>query len=205
MFLIGFELGAPPHVQKSEEKSEVPPLFIEIWQSHFFAQRYRAFARCWGPLIPTRLRRGWTGYAGPAPATPDSAPVDCPPTARVRPGRLPSIFFVTCELFFVTCEHSSGHTPRHALFRNMRALFWTRVTTLFFVTCEHSETKTKSACLLRKKLVDGQTHAELPWVRAEEPQRSPEYPPTMADADRGVNLARVGVPKPSAKRCARSR
>ena len=26
----------------------------------------RAFARCWGPLIPTRLRRGWTGYAGPS-------------------------------------------------------------------------------------------------------------------------------------------
>ena len=30
---------------------------------------YRAFARCWGPLIPTRLRRGWSGYAGPARVT----------------------------------------------------------------------------------------------------------------------------------------
>ena len=53
-------------------------------------------------------------------------------------------FFVTCEhfffldaLFFVTCEHSSG---RVSLFRN-----------------SGDRMETESACLLRKKLVDGRT------------------------------------------------
>jgi hypothetical protein len=46
-----------------------------------------------------------------------------------------------------------------ALFRNMRALFWIRLTA-------------GSARLLRKSWF---THAGLPWVRAEEPNRSQEF------------------------------
>ena len=57
--------------------------------------------------------------------------------------------------------------------------------THFFVTCEHFLVAGATSHFFvtiakTKKLVDGRTDAELPWVRAEDPLRPPEYAASLA-------------------------
>ena len=105
----------------------------------------------WGPLIPTRLRRGWTCFAGPALATPDEHRLYAGPD---------ELDMIEASSFFVTCEHSSKF---YALRGLCTMEVWTRIRycywrALFFVTAA-SGWRRKSACLLRKELVDRQTDA----------------------------------------------
>ena len=141
-----------------------------------------------------------------------SAPVDCPPTARVRPGRLPSDcpcpprptqqkrvehlrrFQIgsrlpsdcpcvrpgrlqnrteACRIFAKVPDQlerggdgggDAGGPSK--LFRNMRALFWTRIAALFFVTCEHT-TDAKPSFFVTCEHSSGRRHAMLFFVTCE--------------------------------------
>ena len=93
----------------------------------------------WGPLIPTRLRRGWTCFAGPALATPDEHRLYAGPD---------ELDMIEASSFFVTCEHSSKFYALRGLWRYGH-VFGIAIGALFFRNSgERMETE---KCLLVTK------------------------------------------------------
>ena len=140
------------------------------------------FARCWGPLIPTRLRRGWTGYAPTSsPATPDEhrrALSRCILDLRDLGGKPYSAALPVKRVRESTCDRECVTRrletpdffvtrPRHLLDTHRRALF--------FVTCEHSSLDIGGGSLFRNSGEQMETEKCLLVTKKLVHRRTPNY------------------------------